>query len=129
MAAQIPIKNDEAANEAAMTKVRKDKTRECAAGHDGTWVAHPALVKIALEVFNKGMIGPNQYHIRRDDVNVTALDLLNTNVPGGITEAGIRANCMALLHYCANWILTNGCVPVDNMMEDAATSEVINFLD
>lgn len=71
MAAQIPIKNDEAKNNAVMDKVRADKQRECDAGHDGTWVAHPGLVKIALDIFNKGMPGPNQYHIRREDVNVT----------------------------------------------------------
>jgi len=121
MSAQIPIKNDEAKNNAAIEKVRADKTREVAAGHDGTWVAHPALVKVALEIFNDKMTGPNQYHIRREDVNVTALDLLNTNIPGGITEHGVRDNCSALLHYCANWIGGLGCVPVNNMMEDAAT--------
>ena len=130
MAAQIPIKDDDARNNAAMEKVRADKARECAAGHDGTWVAHPALVKIALDVFNKGMVGPNQvgrhcaspwiradvllqYHIRREEVSVTALDLLNTNVPGSITEEGIRSNCSALLHYCANWVGGLGCVPVN----------------
>ncbi|GAA5921118.1 hypothetical protein JCM1841_002425 [Sporobolomyces salmonicolor] len=124
MAAQIPIKNDDAKNNAVMDKVRADKQRECDAGHDGTWVAHPGLVKIALDIFNKGMPGPNQYHIRREDVNVTALDLLNTNIPGGISEDGIRSNCMALLHYCANWVGGLGCVPVANLMEDAATAEI-----
>lgn len=121
MSAQIPIKNDEAKNNAAIEKVRADKTREVGAGHDGTWVAHPALVKVALDIFNEKMVGPNQYHIRREEVNVTALDLLNTNIPGGITEHGVRDNCSALLHYCANWIGGLGCVPVNNMMEDAAT--------
>lgn len=124
MAAQIPIKGDEKANEAAMQKVIADKEREVKAGHDGTWVAHPALVKIALDVFNKGMPAPNQYHVRREEVHVTALDLLNTNVPGRITEGGIRSNCMALLHYCANWVGGLGCVPVNYMMEDAATAEI-----
>lgn len=124
MAAQIPIKNDEAKNNAVMDKVRADKQRECDAGHDGTWVAHPGLVKIAMDIFNKGMPGPNQYHVRREEVNVTALDLLNTNVPGGISEDGVRANCMALLHYCANWVGGLGCVPVNNLMEDAATAEI-----
>ncbi|GAA5914897.1 hypothetical protein JCM6882_008101 [Rhodosporidiobolus microsporus] len=124
MAAQIPIKNDEAKNNAVMDKVRADKQRECDAGHDGTWVAHPGLVKIAMDIFNKGMTGPNQYHIRREDVRVTAADLLNTNVPGGISEDGVRSNCMALLHYCANWTGGLGCVPVANLMEDAATAEI-----
>ncbi|GAA5932667.1 hypothetical protein JCM10213_006295 [Rhodosporidiobolus nylandii] len=124
MAAQIPIKNDEAKNNAVMDKVRADKQRECDAGHDGSWVAHPGLVPIAMDIFNKGMTGPNQYHIRREDVNVTARDLLNTNVPGGISEDGVRSNCMALLHYCANWVGGLGCVPVANLMEDAATAEI-----
>ncbi|POY75923.1 hypothetical protein BMF94_1007 [Rhodotorula taiwanensis] len=124
MAAQIPIKNDEAKNNAVMDKVRADKQRECDAGHDGTWVAHPGLVKIAMDIFNKGMPGPNQYHVRREEVHVTALDLLNTNVPGGISEDGVRSNCMALLHYCANWVGGLGCVPVANLMEDAATAEI-----
>lgn len=124
MAAQIPIKDDQKANDAAMEKVRADKLREVLAGHDGTWVAHPALVKIALEVFNKHMLGPNQYHIRRDEVKVTALDLLNPNVTGQITEAGARANVSALLAYCANWVKGNGCVPINYLMEDAATAEI-----
>ena len=102
MAAQIPIKGNEKANNAAMDKVRADKLREVLAGHDGTWVAHPALVPIALEVFNKHMLGPNQYHVRREEVRVSALDLLNPNVDGQITEAGARANVSALLAYCAN---------------------------
>ncbi|KAF9081685.1 hypothetical protein BGX29_004345, partial [Mortierella sp. GBA35] len=92
MAAQIPIKNNEAANKAAMDKVRTDKLREVKAGHDGTWVAHPDLVKLALIVFNEHMPQPNQLHVRRDDVHVEAADLLNTNVKGAITDAGIRAN-------------------------------------
>lgn len=91
------LSDDEKRNQAAIAKVVADKEREVAAGHDGTWVAHPALVKVALDIFNKGMTGPNQYHIRREEVQVSALDLLNTNVPGQITEAGIRSNCMALL--------------------------------
>ncbi|KAL4403138.1 malate synthase [Malassezia pachydermatis] len=124
MAAQIPIKDDPKANDAAMEKVRADKLREVLAGHDGTWVAHPALVKIALEVFNKHMLGPNQYHIRREEVKVTALDLLNPNVAGDITEAGARANVSALLAYCANWVKGNGCVPINFLMEDAATAEI-----
>ena len=124
MAAQIPIKDNPQANEAAMEKVRADKLREVQAGHDGTWVAHPALVKIALEICDKQMLGPNQYHVRREEVKVSALDLLNSNVPGQITEAGVRANIAALLVYCANWLNGLGCVPVANMMEDAATGEI-----
>ena len=124
MAAQIPIKGNEKANNAAMDKVRADKLREVLAGHDGTWVAHPALVPIALEVFNKHMLGPNQYHVRREEVRVSALDLLNPNVDGQITEAGARANVSALLAYCANWVRGNGCVPIIHLMEDAATAEI-----
>lgn len=124
MAAQIPIKGNEKANNAAMDKVRADKLREVLAGHDGTWVAHPALVPIALEVFNKHMLGPSQYHVRREEVRVSALDLLNPNVDGQITEAGARANVSALLAYCANWVRGNGCVPINHLMEDAATAEI-----
>lgn len=124
MAAQIPIKDDPKANEVAMNKVRADKLREVTAGHDGTWVAHPALVKIALEIFDKHMLGPNQYYVRREEVQVTAKDLINPSVPGKITEGGARANVSALLGYCANWVKGNGCVPINYMMEDAATAEI-----
>lgn len=128
MAAQIPIKGDEKANAAAMDKVRNDKLREVQKGHDGTWVAHPALVQIALEIFNKNMLGPNQYHVRREEVKVTALDLLNANVPGKITENGARANVSALLGYCANWMGGVGCVPINFSMEDAATAEISRLM-
>ncbi|PWN52074.1 putative malate synthase, glyoxysomal [Violaceomyces palustris] len=128
MAAQIPIKDDPKANEKAMDKVRADKLREVKAGHDGTWVAHPALVKVALEIFNEHMLGPNQYHVRRSEVKVSALDLLNSNVAGQITEKGIRENVVALLIYCANWVNGLGCVPVNYVMEDAATAEVSRYL-
>lgn len=124
MSAQIPIKDDPKANEVAMNKVKADKLREVKAGHDGTWVAHPALVKVALDIFNEYMTGPNQYHIRREEVKVTALDLLNTNVPGKVTEHGIRENVSAALQYCANWVSGVGCVPIANLMEDAATAEI-----
>ncbi|KAF9978407.1 hypothetical protein BGZ73_002586 [Actinomortierella ambigua] len=125
MAAQIPIKNNEAANKAAMDKVRNDKLREVMAGHDGTWVAHPDLVKIATAIFNEHMPQPNQLHIRREDVHVTAHDLLNTNVQGGkITEAGIRANISVSLMYMEAWLRGLGCVPIHNLMEDAATAEI-----
>lgn len=124
MAAQIPIKNDPAANEAAMEKVRADKLREVRAGHDGTWVAHPALAAIAGEVFNKHMPTPNQMHVRREDVNITANDLLNMNVPGSVTEAGIRKNLDIGLSYMEAWLRGLGCVPINYLMEDAATAEV-----
>ncbi|KAF9159931.1 hypothetical protein DFQ26_006031 [Actinomortierella ambigua] len=125
MAAQIPIKNNEAANKAAMDKVRNDKLREVMAGHDGTWVAHPDLVKIATAIFNEHMPQPNQLHVRREDVHVTAHDLLNTNVQGGkITEAGIRANISVSLMYMEAWLRGLGCVPIHNLMEDAATAEI-----
>lgn len=124
MAAQIPIKNDPKANEAAMEKVRSDKLREVRAGHDGTWVAHPALAVIAAEVFNKHMPTPNQLHVRREDVHVTANDLLNTNVPGSITEDGIRKNLNIGLGYMEGWLRGIGCVPINFLMEDAATAEV-----
>jgi len=124
MSAQIPIKDNPKANEAAINKVKADKLREVKAGHDGTWVAHPALVKVALDIFNEHMIGPNQYHVRRSEVQVSALDLINTNVPGKITEHGIRENVSAALQYCANWITGVGCVPIANLMEDAATAEI-----
>ncbi|TIB32483.1 hypothetical protein E3P84_02529 [Wallemia ichthyophaga] len=124
MSAQIPIKNDEKANDAAMTKVKNDKAREVNAGHDGTWVAHPALVKIALDIFNDKMVGPNQYHVRREEVKVNGGDLLNTQVPGDISESGVHENASAGLAYCSSWIEGNGCVPINNLMEDAATAEI-----
>ncbi|KAK6904646.1 malate synthase A [Kwoniella mangroviensis CBS 10435] len=124
MSAQIPIKNDADANEKAMAKVRADKLREVTAGHDGTWVAHPALVKIALDIFNENMKGPNQYHIRREDVNVTDKQIADPSVPGKITEKGVRDNVSAALSYCAAWISGNGCVPINYLMEDAATAEI-----
>ncbi|KEZ39327.1 Malate synthase [Scedosporium apiospermum] len=124
MAAQIPIKDDKAANDKAMEGVRADKLREVRAGHDGTWVAHPALASIASEVFNKYMPTPNQLFIRREDVHITANDLLNMNVPGRITEDGIRKNLNIGLGYMEAWIRGVGCVPINYLMEDAATAEV-----
>ncbi|SMR51505.1 unnamed protein product [Zymoseptoria tritici ST99CH_3D1] len=124
MAAQIPIKNDEEANKKAMDGVRADKLREVRAGHDGTWVAHPALAQIAGEVFNKHMTTPNQLHVRREDVQVNANDLLNMNVPGSITEDGIRKNLNIGLGYMEGWLRGVGCVPINFLMEDAATAEV-----
>lgn len=125
MAAQIPIKNDEAANKVAMEGVYQDKLREATAGHDGTWVAHPQLASIALEVFNKHMPGPNQIFERREDVVVHARDLLTPFIPGGkITEAGIRKNLFIALGYMEAWLRGVGCVPINFLMEDAATAEV-----
>lgn len=124
MAAQIPIKDDKKANDEAMDKVRADKLREVRAGHDGTWVAHPALAAIATDVFNKDMPGPNQLFKRREDVHVTANDLLNTNVPGTITEDGIRKNLNIGLSYMEGWLRGIGCIPINFLMEDAATAEV-----
>ncbi|CAO3647315.1 unnamed protein product [Mucor fragilis] len=124
MAAQIPIKNNAEANTAAMTKVRNDKLREVTAGHDGTWVAHPDLVKIALEIFNEHMPTPNQLHIRRDDVKVSATDLMDINFKGTITEDSIRENIQIGLAYMEAWLRGVGCVPIHNLMEDAATYEI-----
>jgi len=123
MAAQIPIKNDPEANAAALQKVRDDKIREARDGHDGTWVAHPGLVSIAKEEFDRVMKGPNQIDRLREDVTVTAADLLK--VPkGDITEGGLRTNIDVGLQYMAHWLSGLGCVPIYNAMEDAATAEI-----
>jgi malate synthase len=124
MAAQIPIKNDPVANEAALDKVRQDKLREVTDGCDGTWVAHPALVPIAKEVFDKHMPRPNQYDKQRPDVNYGARDLLDFKPEGPITEAGLRNNISVGIQYLGAWLAGNGCVPVFNLMEDAATAEI-----
>jgi len=124
MAAQIPIKDDKEANDKAMAGVRADKLREVRAGHDGTWVAHPALASIATEVFNQHMPTPNQLFVRREDVSIGQNDLLNMNVPGKITEDGIRKNLDIGLGYMEAWIRGVGCVPINYLMEDAATAEV-----
>jgi len=123
MAAQVPIKNDPVANEEALEKVRLDKLREVKAGHDGTWVAHPGLVPIAKKVFDEGMPTPNQISIKREPVHVTAKDLL-TPAEGTITEAGLRWNIDVGLQYLEAWLRGVGCVPIYNLMEDAATAEI-----
>jgi malate synthase len=123
MAAQIPIKNDSAANEKAIEKVRQDKLREVNAGHDGTWVAHPGLVPIAKEIFDTHMKEPNQINRRRDDVKVKAKDLLEVT-EGKITEEGLRWNIDVGLQYLESWLRGSGCVPIYNLMEDAATAEI-----
>jgi malate synthase len=122
MAAQIPVKGDEAANEAAFDKVRADKRREAANGHDGTWVAHPALVPVAMEVFENAFPGPNQLH-RRIDSGVTREDMLRLH-EGPRTEAGVRGNIRVAIRYIAAWIGGRGAVPLYNLMEDAATAEI-----
>ena len=123
MAAQIPIKNDPEANEAALNKVRADKEREAKDGHDGTWVAHPGLVPIAREIFDKYMPTPNQIHRKRSEIEVKAADLLA--IPTGtITAAGLRTNIDVGIRYMAAWLSGNGCVPIYNLMEDAATAEI-----
>jgi malate synthase len=123
MAAQIPIKRDPAANERALDKVRQDKLREVQAGHDGTWVAHPGLVPVAKEVFDRHMPQANQLGRLRDDVMVTAADLLQ--VPEGqITAAGLEVNIDVGIQYLEAWLGGNGCVPIYDLMEDAATAEI-----
>jgi len=124
MAAQIPIKDDPEANKKAMAGVYADKLREVRAGHDGTWVAHPALASIASEVFNQHMPTPNQIYKRNEDTVVTGSDLLNMNMPGSITEEGIRKNLAIGLGYMEGWLRAVGCVPINYLMEDAATAEV-----
>ena len=116
MAAQIPVKNDKKAHDKAMESVVADKLREVRAGHDGTWVAHPALASIAADVFNKYMPTPNQVFVRREDVNITANDLLNMNMPGTISEYGIRENLNIGLGYMEGWLKGIGCVPINFMM-------------
>ncbi len=123
MAPQIPIKGDDAANEKALALVKADKEREAGWGHDGTWVAHPGLIPTAMEVFNRLMPTPNQVSKQRDDVQVTQKDLLEPH-PGTITEAGLRLNANVSIQYTAAWLEGNGCVPINNLMEDAATAEI-----
>jgi malate synthase len=123
MAAQIPIRNDPAANEAALAKVRDDKIREATDGHDGTWVAHPGLVQIAKEEFDRIMPEANQIDKRRDDVIITAADLLKLP-EGEITSEGLRTNIDVGIQYMANWLGGLGCVPIYHLMEDAATAEI-----
>jgi malate synthase len=122
MAAQIPVKNDPQANEEALEKVRADKLREATKGHDGTWVAHPALVPVAMDVFNEIMPQPNQVS-KQIEGQITASQLLE--VPQGpITEAGMRTNISVGLQYIEAWLRGSGAVPINNLMEDAATAEI-----
>ncbi len=123
MAAQIPISNDPAANAAALARVRADKQREARAGHDGTWVAHPGLIPVALEEFDKVMTGPNQLDRLREDIEVNAFDLLSTPA-GTISAAGFENNVDVCVRYLAAWLDGLGCVPIHHLMEDAATAEI-----
>ena len=123
MAAQIPIKNNPAANDEALAKVLADKEREATDGHDGTWVAHPGLVPVALKAFDRLMPGPNQVSRLREDVNVTAAELLAAPA-GTITDNGIRTNLSVGIQYLEAWFGGSGCVPLYNLMEDAATAEI-----
>lgn len=123
MAAQIPIANDPQANDAALARVRADKLREATAGHDGTWVAHPALIPLAREVFDAHMPQANQLEVSRSDVDVGAADLLKPSL-GTITRAGFEGNVEVCVRYLAAWLAGNGCVPIHWLMEDAATAEI-----
>ncbi|WP_040205387.1 malate synthase A [Neobacillus jeddahensis] len=124
MAAQIPVKNNPQANDEAFAKVRADKEREARDGHDGTWVAHPGLVPVAMEVFNREMPTPNQIHTaKQQKITITAQDLLE--IPGGtITEEGVRTNINVGIQYVASWLSGRGAAPIHNLMEDAATAEI-----
>jgi malate synthase len=123
MAAQIPINNDEAANEQAMARVRADKLREVTAGHDGTWVAHPALIPVAKAIFDEHMPQTNQRGVLREDVAVTRDDLIRPST-GTITRAGFEGNVEVCVRYLAAWLDGQGCVPIHWLMEDAATAEI-----
>jgi len=129
MSALIPIRNDAAANERALAGVRADKQREAADGYDGAWVAHPALVPVVMEEFVK-VLGdqPNQWGRMRDDVHVQAADLLHFAPQAPITEVGVRANIHIAVQYLGSWLAGNGCVPIHNLMEDAATAEISRAL-
>ena len=124
MAAQIPVKNDEGANKEAFAKVRADKEREASDGHDGTWVAHPGMVQLALDAFDAKMPQPNQIERKREDVNVSTSDLLAFGPSGPITEAGLRQNISVGVQYLEAWLRGSGAVPLFNLMEDAATAEI-----
>src|SRR5688500_936596 len=123
MAAQIPIAGDPIANEEALARVRLDKRREADAGHDGTWVAHPALIPIARAVFDVRMPGPHQHAVRREDVVADRDTLLRPSI-GTITRRGFDGNVEVCVRYLAAWLDGNGCVPIHWLMEDAATAEI-----
>jgi malate synthase len=125
MAAQIPVKNHEAASAEAFAKVRADKEREATIGHDGTWVAHPGLVPVAKDAFDRLMPAANQIASKkREDVRVTAADLLKFEPESPITEKGLRLNISVAIQYIGAWLAGQGAVPIFNLMEDAATAEI-----
>src|SRR2546423_8638495 len=124
MAAQIPVKNDPKANEEAFAKVRADQEREAGDGHDGTWGPHPGMVQLATDAFNMHMKTPNQIERKREDVDVSAKDLLDFGPHGPITEEGLRQNVSVGVQYLEAWLRGHGAVPLFNLMEDAATSEI-----
>ncbi|WP_163102669.1 malate synthase A [Peribacillus alkalitolerans] len=123
MAAQIPVKNDQQANEEAFAKVAADKEREANDGHDGTWVAHPGMVKTAKDVFDRLMTTPNQIYRKKEDVQVSREDLIEVPT-GSITEKGLRMNINVGIQYIASWLNGRGAAPIHNLMEDAATAEI-----
>jgi malate synthase len=126
MAALIPSRRDEEANERALAGVRADKQREASQGYDGTWVAHPDLVPVAREVFEQALSGrPNQLERQRDDVEVGAADLLDLpSTPGEITEAGLRTDVNVGFQYVSFWLTGRGAAAINSLMEDAATAEI-----
>jgi malate synthase len=124
MAAQIPVKDNPKANEEAFAKVRADKEREARDGHDGTWVAHPGMVQLALDAFNEKMPQANQIDRKHDDVNISANDLLAFGPSEPITEQGLRTNVSVGVQYLEAWLRGHGAVPIFNLMEDAATAEI-----
>ena len=123
MAAQIPIKHDPAANEQAFARVKADKLREVHAGHDGTWVAHPGLIELAMSVFDLHMKGDNQLDVLPDISKIDTAALLQAP-KGQITAKGVKGNMVVALHYLRSWLAGQGCVPVFHLMEDAATAEI-----
>ena len=123
MAAQIPIKDDRAANDKALARVRADKLREVTDGHDGTWVAHPGLVPVARDIFDEHMKTPNQIARQRDDVKIAREALLEVH-QGPRTDDGLRHNIRVGVQYLEAWLRGNGCVPLYHLMEDAATAEI-----
>ncbi len=124
MAAQIPVKGDAEAHERALAELRADKEREVRAGHDGTWVAHPALVPVVTEVFDRHMPGPHQIHRQREEAQVGAVELLAVECDGRVTAEGLQGNINAALRYTEAWLMGEGCVPLYNRVEDAATAEL-----